>query len=221
MFVNRLTHFFGWDVPLSTRQMSDFYIAGNQNVSIATAPKILYCYAANEPKKKCFIKLYVLFHPWKVISYVDLNFGTASCFHTNAICHGIKADRKFLMIKHAVLTNDQMDWQNGPVYTRSHQAFSLIRYLSDLLKRFHLHFNFFHLYKCNGVHVNESNRYALHFIHYQLISISDHDRKDRLVSLLLMKMLVCWLTFSFIRSSLCVGLLKRYSVTHPRWCLLY
>ncbi len=165
MFVNRLTHFFRWDVPLSTRQMSDSYIAGNQNVSIATAPKLLYCYPANEPKKKCFIKLDVLFHPWKVISYVDLNFGTASCFHTNAICHGIKADRKFLMIKHAVLTNYQMDWQNGPV--------SLIRYLSDLLKRFRLHFNFFHLCKCNGVHVNESNRYALHFINYQLISISE------------------------------------------------
>ncbi len=45
--------------------------------------------------------------------------------------------------------------------------------------------------------------------------------KDRLVSLLLMKIIVCWLTFSLILCSLCVGLLKRYSVTHPRWCLLY
>ncbi len=42
-----------------------------------------------------------------------------------------------------------------------------------LLKRFRLHFNFFHLCKFNGVHVNEGNRYALHFINYQLISISE------------------------------------------------
>ncbi len=201
--------------------MSDFYIAGNQNVSIATAPKLLYCYPANEPKKKCFIKLDVLFHPWKVIRYVDLNFGPASCFHSNAICHGIKAERKFLMIKHAVLTNYQMDWQNGPV--------SLIRYLSDLLKRFHLHFNFFHF--ANVMEFTSMKAIDMHCILF-IISSFQYQRpqqervrhqhwKDRLVSLLLMKMIVCWLTFSLIRSSLRLGLLKWYSVTHPQWCLLY
>ncbi len=33
------------------------------------------------------------------------------------------------------------------------------------------------LFKFNEVHVNESNRYALHLLHYQLISISEREQE--------------------------------------------
>ncbi len=70
-----------------------------------------------------------------------------------------------------------------------------------------LFFNFSAICKFNRVHVNESNRYALHFINYQLISISETTTgesaashwKDRLVSLLLMKMIVCWASATYFQ----------------------
>ncbi len=144
--------------------MSDFYIAGNQNVSIATAPKLLYCYAANEPKK--------VFH--KTLCVISPMEGNTLCWFELWPCQ---------LFSYKCYMPWNKSWQEVPddqtccPHKRpdglTEWACSLIRYLSDLLKRFHLHFNFFHLCKCNGVHVNESNRYALHFINYQLISISE------------------------------------------------
>ncbi len=84
---------------------------------------------------------------------------------------------------HVILCQNSMARLFGPVYTWSLHAFSLIGYLSDLLKCLNLHLatsmclrktdinQFFN--SRQWVHVNESNRYALHFIHYQLISISE------------------------------------------------
>ncbi len=74
--------------------------------------------------------------------------------------------------------------------------------------------------KFNGVHVNKSNRYALHFIHHKPFSrwktaTGERERhqhwKDKLDLLLLMNMIVCWAsTFSFICSNFHFDLLKSY-----------
>ncbi len=43
-------------------------------------------------------------------------------------------------------------------------------------------FNSHVIYKFNGVHINESNRYVLHFIRDQIISISETAKRESVAS---------------------------------------